>query len=497
MLEDFGRELGIELRASLVRKGERRQLWGNGVRSTPGQTVKTMVFPWVERSVVEVEAVGGTEREMRLLESTMKRSLRLAGRMRAQSKQLADRTTEVDLLFYVSEALGSILRRDEVVRGILERTREALDATQCSLWVTDSRAGVLRLAESVGGAPPVRAIPVDHPSSVSAKAFLSGRSISSRDHLGKTGLTLVATPVSFLPEGGDPRILGVLNATGRWPREMGTSQKRLTRAIASQLGAALETHRLIQEDMARQRASTEIRLAHDLQMKLIPPIPELSGIDAAAKVDPAESVGGDFYQVLQLSGGRVGVMIGDVSGHGFPAALIMALVISAAAIYAEQGANPADVLAFVDRAIGDELTSTETFVSICYCVLRTDSRRITYSNAGHPHAFVVSPAGDRRRLGATDLPMGIGTAPYTEATTEWDPNSDVLLLFTDGLSDKLATRRRSNGESLVLDTVGENHDRPSRMIVGRLFDLASEAIPSIPSDDRTAVVVRGPGHAAP
>ena len=244
------------------------------------------------------------------------------------------------------------------------------------------------------------------------------------------------------------------------------------------------------EESILDGVSREMQLAHDLQMKLLPPIPRVRGVEAAARVVPAESVGGDFYQVLQLPGGRTGVMIGDVSGHGFPAALIMALVMSAAAISAQQGGDPATVLEHLDRAIGDELESTEMYLSLCYCVLTPGVPEVVYANAGHPHAFIVEPAGTARRLRATDPPMGIGGAPFSEARAKWVPGEDLLLLFTDGLSDTVARRGRKSGEDLVLRTVARNHREPAVEILDRLFEISAQSVPLIPADDRTAVVVR-------
>ena len=256
------------------------------------------------------------------------------------------------------------------------------------------------------------------------------------------------------------------------------------------LEAALDANQRLREEMARERASREMKLAHDLQLKLLPPIPIVEGVEAAARVVPAASVGGDFYQVIQLSGGRVGVMIGDVSGHGFPGALIMALVMSAFTIYAEDGRAPATVLEYLNRAIGDELESTEMYLSLCYCVLAPGRSGIAYSNTGHPHAFVVESDGTARRLFATDPPMGIGETPYGQSTVRWNPGEDLLLLFTDGLSDTLAQARRNTGEELVLRTVAANHHRPVREILDILFEMSRDAVPSIPSDDRTAVILR-------
>lgn len=260
--------------------------------------------------------------------------------------------------------------------------------------------------------------------------------------------------------------------------------------------------------VAGEQVSREMHLAHDLQLKLIPPIPRIQGVEASARVVPAASVGGDFYQVVALSGGRAGVMIGDVSGHGLPAALVMAHAISAAVISAEGGDRPAAVMERIHHAIGDELESTEMFVTLFYAVLspgeprrgaRADAApaRLVYSNAGHAHAFVVSGDAAPRRLGATEPPMGIASPPFAEAAAPWRSGEDLLLLFTDGLSDTLASSRRQDGEARVVSMAARHCARPPEFVLQRLFDMRAPARPLL-ADDRTAVLVRAspPGPAS-
>ena len=275
-------------------------------------------------------------------------------------------------------------------------------------------------------------------------------------------------------------------------------------AVKAHLKSAMEQIERRERDVTRERASrdvrlarAEMRLAHELQMKLLPTIPRVRGIEAAARVVPAASVGGDFYKVVRLSEGRVGVMIGDVAGHGFPAALIMALVMSAATVAAERGVSPPAVLQYLNRVIGDELESTEMHLSLVYCVIDAGGSEFTYSNAGHPHAFIVEGSGGARRLMATDPPMGCGEPNYQERTVRWTPEDETLLLFTDGLSDTLAERGRASGEDAVVETVGEHGSLPVARILDRLFDKAGHAVPSIPADDRTALILRArhPGTA--
>ncbi len=254
--------------------------------------------------------------------------------------------------------------------------------------------------------------------------------------------------------------------------------------LAATLRRTCELARVAEDQMSR-----EMQLAHDLQLKLIPPIPSVAGMEASARVVPNASVGGDFYQVLALSEGRIGVMIGDVSGHGLSAALIMAHAISAAAISAEGGARPATVLERIHNAIGDELESTEMFVTLFYGVLSPEEPELVYSNAGHPHAFLIPGAGSPQRLGATDPPMGIAPVPFAEAEAPWRSGEDLLLLFTDGLSDTLASRRRRNGEARVVSMAAQHRDQPPERVLERLFGMRAPAR-SLLADDRTALLVR-------
>ncbi len=430
-----------------------------------------------------------------LLQSELERALDFEQEVRFFTYELSVRYEEINLLYSISETLGSILILEEATDEILRDLCEVLGAERGSLWVHDRRQGRLRLTASVGRESSA-SLDSQTPDPVTSGVFEEGRSrIGGREDFEKPGsdgaTTDISVPISYSRRSGETRIVGVIDLFGRVRGEpFTTSDQKLLSAIASQVGAALENNRLIQESLQQERMSHEMELAHNLQMKLLTSPEAFERADVAARVASAEQVGGDFFHLFKLPSGKIGVMIGDVSSHGFPAALIMALCLSAASIYALESPDPAEVLRKLDDALRDELETTEMFVSLCYVVIDPAAGELRYSNAGHPHAWVFRSDGDSERLVATDPPVGFaGPESYAEARVPWE-NGDLLVLFTDGLSDSLATPEPGSGEAAVLDVVRRERETDPTHIVEVLFDLAEAATPYIPADDVTAVVLR-------
>ncbi|MDT8368941.1 MAG: SpoIIE family protein phosphatase [Longimicrobiales bacterium] len=438
-----------------------------------------------------------------LVVGTVSRILEFAQEVTFFTDELSERYEEINLLYSISETLGSVLVLDDAARRILEELCDVLGARRGALWVAEPDRGVLVLRASVGEEGLRGPLDIHDSNAVTAKVYRSGRpTIAGREQIGAAALpglaigdddSILAVPIRYTPPSGESRTVGVINLIGR--RNGGSftaADQKLLAAVASQVGAALENNRLVHQSLQRERMAREMELAHDLQQKLLPPVERFDRASISARVEPAELVGGDFYQVLRLPEGRIGVMIGDVSTHGFPAALIMALTMSAASIYATEHISPARVLREMDDALKDELETTEMYLTLFYGVLDPKARTLTYANAGHPHAFLFPRREDASRLLATDPPVGFaGPDAYSEACVKWDPDADLLLLFTDGLSDTLTSEETPDGEAVVLETIRAHRTETPESIVDALFERARCATPSIPSDDRTALVVTG------
>jgi sigma-B regulation protein RsbU (phosphoserine phosphatase) len=303
----------------------------------------------------------------------------------------------------------------------------------------------------------------------------------------------LSVPINYTPPQGEPRTVGVITLVGRRSNvRFSAGDARLLSAVASQIGAALETQRLMRESLRQERVVRELELAHDLQLKLLPdPASFQAPPDVAARCAPADSVGGDFYNLIRLSNDRLGIMIGDVSSHGFSAALIMALTISAVAIYAQEANPPAEVLRRVHRALANELETTEMYLTLFYGVVDRHDGTLVYANAGHPHAFRISRSGEAERMGATDLPLGMMPhGHYGEGTTSWS-DQDLICLFTDGLSDAYPARDGLAGDGALVADIVRLRDRPLPEILRHLFEVTDQAVVKVPTDDRTVLLVRG------
>jgi sigma-B regulation protein RsbU (phosphoserine phosphatase) len=444
---------------------------------------------------------GQVEQVPDLITSLMERAFEFSQEVKFFTYELSERYEEINLLYSISETLGSLLRLDEAARVILEEVCDVLGSLRGSLWVFEADGNVLDQVAAVGQEGLSGPLSVMDPDSITAQVFREGRPVivgrpGSPEEIKvsetERGDSILSVPIRYTPPAGDPRTVGVINLIGqKGGGRFTASDQKLLSSIASQVGSALENNRLVRESLAQERVTREMELAHNLQMKLLPVADQFEGAEVAAKVQPAEQVGGDFFHLFHLSEGRIGVMIGDVSTHGFPAALIMALSMSAATIYAMEGDCPGAVLRHLDDALADELETTEMFVSLFYGVLDPKKGQLAFSNAGHPHAFLIHADGSHERLSATDPPMGIaGPDAYGETLLAWEGGQDLLLLFTDGISDTLGEEEDGTGEELVVNTAIVGRKGPPQEIVDYLFRRAEEADTSIPADDRTVLVLK-------
>lgn len=415
------------------------------------------------------------------------------------ARELAERYEEIDLLHTTAEILGHSVRADETAARILLAISEAVAARAGVVWLHDAGRDALVPLAALGvrreGLAPLAAGDLFSPA---ARAFRERQAlvvppdgeVSEAEAAWRQG-ELLAVPVRWSGAGGAP--LGVVALSARrGGLAFAQGDVSLVQSVASQLGIAMQNAALVRDSADRREFAREMQLAHDLQMKLLPkPSVVAPWAQAAARVMPAESVGGDFYQLFPLGGGRTGVMVGDVSGHGYRASLIMALALSAAAIHAQGAPDPGTALAALAASLQDELEQTEMFLTACYVVLDPAAGTLRAANAGHPHAFVVDADGAATRLGATAPPLGMGLGAPTTVERPWVAGEDLLVCFTDGIADARSRKGARFGEGRVLELVAAHRTEAPTVLVERVFEAVRKHAGDAPGrDDLTLVVVR-------
>lgn len=420
---------------------------------------------------------------------------------RHAADELMERYEEINLLYSISEILGRTVTLEEAAKTILLEVTDTVGSDYGALLVHDAAAGLLRPVTTLraSGAPPAVAIPIDDPVSVAARVFRTRHALLVNAGVLESQLeapfrsgAMLAVPITWTtPEGGIP--LGVVCLSGRRSGDNFTAgDEKLVAAVGSQIGTAIQNARLVRASLDQERLESEMRLAHELQMKLLP-AGEIVAPEAlcAVRVEPAEGVGGDFYNLFRLGNGRTGVLVGDVSSHGYRAALIMALVMSATAIHAQTTADPAETVSALLATLEEELRETEMFLSLCYAVVDREQRRIRWTNTGHPHAFVITGEGNAERLDATDPPLGLGGDEFHVQSRDWNPDEDLLVIFTDGVSEARSPRGDPLGEAAVVEVLrARRREVPSRIVDGVFALVEGHMGRAKPHDDQAVVVLR-------
>ena len=257
-------------------------------------------------------------------------------------------------------------------------------------------------------------------------------------------------------------------------------------AIAPSLGRLLQYSL---ERFHRQKVEREIETAAFVQQRLYPkPLPALKGFEVAGRCDPANQVGGDYFDYFLVDENNLMLVIGDASGHGFGPSLVMAQTRAALRTMA----MTTDDIGVIIHEANDLLHHDElgSFVSLFMARIEIEGRLCHYVSAGQP-AELVRADGRSETLASPQPPLGIREgARFDVRKTALSPG-DTLLLYTDGLSERSWDVRELFGVSRLCDVVAASKDLPAGQIIDRLFDAANEFANGRPAvDDMTAIVLK-------
>lgn len=269
--------------------------------------------------------------------------------------------------------------------------------------------------------------------------------------------------------------------------------RRLLGSLASQVAPAMKVAQLVREQQAeaqeRERIEQELRVAALIQQTLLPKeLPAIAGWGVDAFYRPARAVGGDFYDFIELGEGRLGVIIGDVTDKGVPAALVMATSRSMLRGAAQGNASPAAVLAMVNDNLVPEIPPA-MFVTCLYAIVDTGAGEVVFANAGHNLPYVRSSDGVLE-LRATGMPLGLMQGMDYEEKTYRLQHGDVMVLTSDGITEAHNPEGEMYGFDRLMGQVAKK-TKGDDLVASLVGDLERWTGPGAEQeDDITLVVVR-------
>ncbi len=453
--------------------------------------------------VIDLEA-----REPGYFTEEHKRLLTLIGSRMAvgiENAQLYTRTTRqartLLLLNEISRELTSILNVDELLKRIAELLNRIIDYQMFSILLVDeegerlSHRFSLRFQESIHLK---HDIPIGR--GLVGVAAAEKTAVLVPD-VSKDPRYVMANPETkselAVPLIYKEKVIGVLDLEHTRRGFFTEDHKRTITTLAAQVAIALENARLY-EQIAQQerRLERDMSLARELQMQLLPQVmPKVAHLDVAARFSPARAIGGDLYDFVNYSLSRLGIVIGDVSGKGAPAAIYAALVSGILRSHAPIEPAPAEMLSAVNFSLAERRIEAQ-YVCLLYAVWDDQRRTLQVANSGLPRPLYIHD-GKIEIIEATGLPAGLfDEAEYDEFTFKAKPD-DMFVFFSDGILDARNRAGEMFGRTGVERVVASCTAQSPECVVNSLFQAVEDhAAGEDTFDDQTVVAIKVKGSAS-
>jgi len=247
----------------------------------------------------------------------------------------------------------------------------------------------------------------------------------------------------------------------------------------------------------RERMQRSLNLAKEVQQNLLPKKNlKVSGFDIAGKSVYCDETGGDYYDFISIGdqdNQKLGVAIGDVSGHGIPSALLMATVRSSLRQRASLTTNPAKIISDVNRQLVQDVEDSGQFMTMFFLVLDTQTRQLEWVRAGHDPAIVYDPRSDAfTELGGSGVALGVDAEWIYEDNRKTDfSTGQIILLSTDGIWEAQNKQGAMLGKEPILNAIRQNSSSDADQIIDAIFDTLAKFTADVKlEDDITSVVIK-------
>lgn len=404
----------------------------------------------------------------------------------------------------VARVLSTAGSVEEASPRLLEALCRKLNCAAGRMWTVDAAAGVLRLRETWHAAtfPVGDWLDNDGRPTCPSGAGLPGRIWAERRPMWIDNAwhsTEFVCEESIPPEGlnfafGFPlhcqdQVLGVIDFFSRTLSAVPSESPEILDALGNQIGQFIE-RQAAQRQL--QERNLELQIARRIQENLLPKrMPQLPGHQIAAACVPAKETGGDLLEVVPLGPDRFLLGVGDASGHGVGAALLMATTHAYLRALTLQHSDPATILRGVNQALSAD-GFTDQFVTLFLATIDAAGGMLQFANAGHLPGIVLDVRGEQRSvLASTSLPLGVDEHASIEAGHPVTLRSgDTVVLYSDGIVEALNREHGQYGMDRMLRCLHKNVHRPAAEMIDTVLADVLTFSQGVQHDDRTMLILR-------
>jgi len=414
---------------------------------------------------------------------------------REENLRLTREVRKLERLNRLAREIGDSLDTDSIMDRIIQFSREEVDAEQAAINVLSNdnpgdRMGTL--ARSMGTSTNREKFHLSYCllgwMHENKRPFLSNSPWTDKRIRGlkpdESIHSILCVPLMMRAE-----LVGVLSVYNKENGNGFTDEDQSLLGIIALQSAEVVENAIKSDELSRIHA--ELNHAAQVQREILPKeAPHIPGYDISGASYPAEEVGGDYFDFIPIDDNRVAVCLGDASGHGLPAALLIANLQAAVRAQTMNDLPVGDLITHANHLIYEN-TDSETFVTFFCGVLDIGAQEFRFSNAGHEYPILFSSGTSPKRLAIGGTPLGVlDDFQYGEDITRIE-KGDLIIMYSDGITEAFDVDDNEFGEEKLIEFVERHRDDTSLALINRIMGAVKEHAGSEPqADDRTLVVIK-------
>ena len=413
--------------------------------------------------------------------------------LKKTNRKLDKKIQELNTLFEISRELNATLEIQKIVNVLSFTIMGELLINKCLIILYEKGLPKIKVIRGVGIKPEPVEENLNNPEVqydfLQKPVHQLGGKILSKHGLSALREAGIEYLVSMTAKNELKGLIGIgRKITGE---ELSETELGFLETLANDAVNAIENGRMVEQMLEKQRMEEELKIARDIQQRLLPDsFPQLEWIEIAAVNHSCHHVGGDSYDCIALDSGDLGISIADVSGKSTPAALLMANLQASLRALAIERKPVHECVGRINHLIYQN-TASDKYITFFYGELSALKKTLTYTNAGHNAPILFHRDGRYRFLQTGGIILGMmNHVAYEEETVPLN-SGDVLVLYTDGITEALNAHEEEFGEERLIQVIKENRTASAQETVDRIIaavESFSEGMDQ--ADDMTLIVVR-------